>query len=49
MLILEDEKYFTFSNTNVPGNSGYYTDDKTSTSAEVRFKLNQKFPPKVLV
>ena len=28
-LILDDEKYFTLSNTKTPGNKGYYTDNKS--------------------
>jgi transposase len=40
-LILEDEKYFTFAGDNMPGNAGYYTNDKSAGK--------EKFPKKVLV
>ena len=48
-VILDDEKYFTYSNSNTPGNRGYYTSDKLTAPPEIRFKMIEKFPPKVLV
>ena len=36
-LILDDEKYFTLAADNMPGNAGYYTNDKSTSSDSVRF------------
>ena len=48
-LILDDEKYFTFAGDNMPGNAGYYTNDKSTCPDSVRFAGKEKFPKKVLV
>lgn len=46
VIIMDDEKYFTFSSTH---NSGYYTIDKNSCPESVRFLGHEKFPGKVLM
>lgn len=48
-IVMDDEKYFTFSNSTLSGNAGFYTDNIHNTPAEVRFAAKQKFEPKVLV
>jgi transposase len=48
-IILDDEKYFEFSSNEIPGNSGFYTDDIESCPDDVRFKPKAKFPIKILV
>ena len=48
-VVIDDEKYFTLSNSEQSGNSGYYTDNKFSTPEDVRFKKKSKYEPKVLV
>jgi len=48
-LILDDEKYFTFAGDNMPGNDGYYTNDKSKCPDSIRFAGKEKFPQKVLV
>ena len=48
-LILNDEKNFTFAGDNMPGNAGYYTNDKSSCPDSVRFAGKEKFSEKVLV
>lgn len=48
-VIIDDEKYFTFRGDHMPGNSGYYTDDKNSCPESVRFVGKEKFPQKILV
>lgn len=48
-IIIDDEKYFCFGGDNMPGNLGYYTDDKDSCPDSVRFKGQDKFPRKTLV
>ncbi len=48
-VILDDEKYFTLSNTKTPGNKGYYTDNKSLAPANIRFNKKVKFPRKVMV
>ena len=48
-LILDDEKYFLFKGDQMPGNSGFYTDDIKECPDDVKFKGKEKFPQKVLV
>lgn len=36
--IIDDEKYFTLSHSDLSGNDGYYTDNKWSAPEDVRFK-----------
>lgn len=49
MFILDDESYFTLSNTSLSGNDGFYSSDVASTSADVKFARKKKFEDKVLV
>ena len=46
---MDDEKYVLLSDQSVPTNRGYYSSEKSLTSAEVRFKRTQKFEQKLLV
>ena len=48
-VIMDDEKYFTFSGHNQPANAGYYSNDKSKCPDNVRFAGKEKFPTKVLV
>lgn len=48
-VILDDEKYFTFDGSNMPGNDRYYSDDKEKCPDDVRFVGKEKYPKKVLV
>ena len=48
-VILDDEKYFTLSNSKTLGIEGYYTDNKSLTPANIRFNKKVKFPRKVMV
>ena len=48
-LIIDDEKYFCFPNDEIPGNSGFYTDDVQKCLDSVKFKGAEKFPTKILV
>lgn len=48
-VVIDDEKYFTLSNSTIAGNRGYWMDNKANTSDEVRFAQKAKFEPKVLV
>ena len=48
-VIVDDEKYFTFCANNMPGNVGYYTDNKQACPESVRFASETKYPPKILV
>ena len=38
VIIMDDEKYFTFSCHDMPQNSGFYTDDIKSTPNNVKYK-----------
>lgn len=49
IVVLDDEKYFTYGNSSVAGNDGYYTNDKSTTPDDVRFQHKSKFEPKVLM
>lgn len=48
-IIMDDEKYFTISNDNLPANARYYAIDKDKCPDNVRFKGQEKYPVKVLV
>ena len=41
--ILDDESYFTLSNSSLSGNDNFYTSDISSTTADVRFMKQTKF------
>lgn len=47
--IIDDESYFTLSNTGVPGNDRFYTNDLNTTPESVKYNLCEKYPPKLLV
>ena len=48
-IIMDDESYFTLDGTGMPGNSGYYTNDKDLTPFDVKHSPKAKFPEKVMV
>ena len=45
-IIVDDEKYFTFSDEETPGNTGFYSSNKENIPNN---KSKQKFEPKILV
>ncbi|CAF1261407.1 unnamed protein product [Rotaria sordida] len=49
LIIMDDEKYFSLSGVDIPGNSLYYTSDPSTAPANIKYKQYQKFEPKVLV
>ena len=49
MLVIDDEKYFTFSNSSIVGNRGFYTENIQNTPDEVKYAGKKKFEEKVLV
>lgn len=49
VIILDDEKYFCFAGNEMPGNAGYYTDNKEKCPEDVRFAGKEKFPKKILM
>ncbi|XP_065659003.1 uncharacterized protein LOC136083528 [Hydra vulgaris] len=49
LLVIDDEKYFCFAGDNMPGNSGYYTNNKKICPKSVRFIGKEKFPKKLLM
>ena len=49
LLVIDDEKYFCFAGDNMPGNSGYYTNNKKISPESVRFIGKEKFPKKILM
>jgi hypothetical protein len=48
-IVMDDESYFYLSNTRISGNDVYYTPDKSTTPADVKFKWKTKFEDKVLI
>ena len=49
LLLIDDEKYFCFAGDNMPGNSGYYTNNKKTCPESVRFIGKEKFPKKFIM
>ena len=48
-IIIDDEKYFEYGCDEIPGNAGYYTADNSTVPADVKYKAEEKYPPKILV
>ncbi|CAH1110822.1 unnamed protein product [Psylliodes chrysocephalus] len=49
IIIMDDEKYFTFANPEISGNSGFYTDNFNDCPDNVKFKEKAKFEDKIMV
>ncbi|XP_065664690.1 uncharacterized protein LOC136086324 [Hydra vulgaris] len=49
LLVIDDEKYFCFAGDNMPGNSGYYTNNKKTCPESVRCIGKEKFPKHLLM
>lgn len=49
VIVLDDEKYFTFSNSCMSGNDGFYTSCIADTPNDVKYKGIAKFEPKIMV
>jgi hypothetical protein len=47
--VLDDEKYFTLSAPQMPGNDSFYTSDPSSAPLSIKLKLKRKFEPKVML
>ncbi|XP_065662716.1 uncharacterized protein LOC136085346 [Hydra vulgaris] len=47
--VLDDKSYFTYANTTLAGNDGFYSSDVSSTTSDVKFKRKKKYEKKVLV
>lgn len=47
--ILDDEKYFPFSGSQMPGNDTYYTKDPSTTPDHIKLKFKKKFEPKIML
>ncbi|CAF3418060.1 unnamed protein product [Rotaria socialis] len=48
-IIVDDEKYFTFSHDGMPQNGGFYAFDKEDVPDSVKYKTKEKYPKKILV
>ena len=48
-VIMDDEKYFSLSGVDIPGDTHYYTIDPSTAPPHVKYKNYQKFEPKLLV
>lgn len=49
VLVMDDEKYFTFSNSSDVANQRYYTSNKQTTPDKIKLIQKSKFEPKILV
>jgi len=49
VIILDDEKYFTFHNDSDPQNVGFWSKNHSAAPNHVKYKKIKKFPEKVLV
>lgn len=47
--VMDDESYFTLSNSNVNSNAGFYSSNVASTSVNVKYWTKTKFEKKLLV
>ena len=47
--VIDDESYFTLDNSDLAGNDMFYSDDINSCSDNIKYKLVEKFAPKLLV
>jgi hypothetical protein len=47
--ILDDESYFTFGNTTLSGNDGFYSSDVSATPSDVKYAAKKKYEEKLLV
>ena len=48
-LVLDDEKYFTLSNSTNAGNDSFYSSEPSQSPNNVKFKQKTKFEPKVML
>ena len=48
-VVMDDEKYFSLSNTSTPGNDIFYTSDKSTAPNQIKYAMKKKFEEKVLV
>lgn len=49
VIVMDDEKYFTLSHSEMKGNDGFYTSNIENCPDEVKYKPKAKFADKVLV
>lgn len=48
-VVMDDESYFPLDAPNLPGNDYFYCEKKEKVAEDVRFKLREKFPRRVMV
>ena len=48
-VIMDDEKYFSLSNVNMPGNAYYYTSDNTTAPPDIKYNKKSKYEPKIMI
>ena len=48
-IVMDDESYFTLTGSGMPGNSGFYTADKSSVPPNIQYYGKKKFPERVMV
>ncbi|CAF3331247.1 unnamed protein product [Rotaria socialis] len=48
-MIIDNEKYFTFSGVEMPSIAGFYSSGKENTPSDVKYKSKRQFKSKILV
>ena len=48
-LVLDDEKYFTLTESTQPGNESFYSSDVSKTPDNIKIRQKAKFEPKVML
>ena len=48
-VIMDNEKYFSLSNTNLPGHVYYYTSDKSAALPDIKYKKRSKYEPTIMI
>ena len=48
-VVIDDESYFPFGRSEMPGNDRFYAKNKSEVSPNVRYSQKKKFEPKLLV
>ena len=46
---MDDEKYFSLSNTNLLGHVYYYTSDKSSAPPDIKYMKKSKYEPTIMI
>lgn len=48
-VVMDDESYFTFTGSNMPGNAGFYAEAGSDVPPHIKYRPEAKYPKKVMV